>query len=59
MLKAGNMWRKAKGRTQVAMAKSGAQVSQVTLSDYGVWVKKPLAAQDGSGKNHIQNCRLC
>lgn len=47
MLKAGNMWRKAKGQTQVAIAESGAQVSQVTLSDYGVWVRMPLAAQDG------------
>lgn len=44
MLKAGKMWRKANGQTQVAMAKSGAQVSQVTLSGCCVWVKMPLAA---------------
>lgn len=41
MLKAENMLRKTKGHTQVAMAKSGAQVGQVTLSDCCIWVKMP------------------
>lgn len=58
MLKAENMLRKTKGQTQVAMAKSGAQVGQVTLSDCCIGVKRPRQRRAGWGKDHVQDYRL-
>lgn len=43
MLEAGNILRKTVGQTQVAMAKPGAQVNQITLSDCGFQVRIPWA----------------